>query len=550
MPPSANSRRRDCAPPNCRPRTKTCSERMTNCSAFMPPLQADLDAQRAAAAELRGAATGSTAEREALLRELERVTNARTSLEASLTELREQSGKAVASADRLQRELEQARAEETSSTLNWSGRARRRPPADRPRSNRPLPPQDDMPAGSFDQVATIERERNALSLALDTERMMSADLRAALTSTERRLAETTSEIDALRAEISRVGVEGTGLPADTLENLTELTFDEDNSGATHEDGAITIEEEGWESVRLSTRYSFTSRIDVKVNGTPAVLTDLSITGCGVHTMMPLQTGQSVRLQLPGDPHPLLCPGEVVWVRKDSSTGKGSGGVRVRNPVHTVRRSGDRSLHHHARRRLELDVAGSPARYPVRYVTRRRRPKTPGARTGRLPARNRAVCRRCRALARRPGSHQFRRQPCAPRRRQPSVLRGNVRRSRQLRPRSPGRILDPRRHARGGRLGPPGSHRRRERDAHDVQRGDAERDDARRTKRNADAHRDVAPAPGRPHGLSPGTGRLPSADADRRTRGERRSPAARCADCVTSECRLPQTRAVGHMAPTM
>jgi len=182
-------------------------------------------------------------------------------------------------------------------------------------------------AHAVDQVATIERERNALSLALDTERMISADLRGALTSAERRLAETTGEIDALRAE-ALASIEGTGLPADGMENLTELTFDEDNSGAIHEDGAITIEEEGWESVRLSTRYSFTARIDVKVNGTAAVLTDLSVTGCGVHTSLPLQTGQSVRVQLPGDPHPLLCPGEVVWVRKDSPAGKGSGGIRA------------------------------------------------------------------------------------------------------------------------------------------------------------------------------------------------------------------------------
>ena len=124
----------------------------------------------------------------------------------------------MASADHLQRELEQARADAE----------RARADAEQVRADAelvraeldvarqriasletaPAAAQDDMPAASFDQVATIERERNALSLALDTERMMSADLRAALTSTERRLAETTSEIDALRAETTLGAMEG------------------------------------------------------------------------------------------------------------------------------------------------------------------------------------------------------------------------------------------------------------------------------------------------------------------------------------------------------
>jgi hypothetical protein len=139
--------------------------------------------------------------------------------------LREQSGKAGADADRLQRELEQVRADAAQVRAELEGARRQISSLE----SAPAP-QDDMPAGSYDQVATIERERDALSLALDTERMMSADLRAALTSAERRLAETTSEFDALRAQASRVGTEGLGLPADAIESLTELTFDEDNSG--------------------------------------------------------------------------------------------------------------------------------------------------------------------------------------------------------------------------------------------------------------------------------------------------------------------------------
>ena len=61
---------------------------------------------------------------------------------------------------------------------------------------------------------------------------------------------------------------------------------------------------------------------------PAVLSDLSVGGCGVKTTLPLETGQSIRIHLPGDPAPLLCVGQVVWVRREPASGKTPAGIRA------------------------------------------------------------------------------------------------------------------------------------------------------------------------------------------------------------------------------
>ena len=99
----------------------------------------------------------------------------------------------------------------------------------------------------------------------------------------------------------------------------ELTFEEDDQAT--EEAVITLDEQGWESVRMSTRYHFNTRVDIKVNNQPATLFDLSVGGCGVISRKALETSERVRVELPGDPLPLICVGTVVWVRKESIEGK-------------------------------------------------------------------------------------------------------------------------------------------------------------------------------------------------------------------------------------
>jgi len=157
---------------------------------------------------------------------------------------------------------------------------------------------------------TIERERDAMSLALDTERMMNADLRAALATAakddpERRLA---------AAPLAPVPSSSAVPDGEDESAEMELTFEEDDQAT--EEALHTLDEEGWESVRTATRYRFKTRVDVNVNNQPATLADLSVGGCGVISRKALETSARVRVQLPDDPQPLICMGTVVWVRKE------------------------------------------------------------------------------------------------------------------------------------------------------------------------------------------------------------------------------------------
>ncbi len=175
-----------------------------------------------------------------------------------------------------------------------------------------------------DRVAIVERERDAFSLALDTERMTTADLRETVATADRLLTDASSQIDTLKEQLASLPT-APATPAAQVQDdgdegeVTELTFDEDQVEQPG-DGSITLEEEGWESVRLSTRYTFTSRIDVKVNGVAGVLCDLSVGGCGVRTGATLETGDTVRVQLPQDPNALLCLGQVIWMHKVPASG--------------------------------------------------------------------------------------------------------------------------------------------------------------------------------------------------------------------------------------
>ena len=84
------------------------------------------------------------------------------------------------------------------------------------------------------------------------------------------------------------------------------------------DAITSLEQEGWDAIRLATRYSFSTPIDVTVNGSPALLMDLSVSGCGLRTSAALKTGAVVRLQLPDEPAPLPCQGQVAWVREEAA----------------------------------------------------------------------------------------------------------------------------------------------------------------------------------------------------------------------------------------
>lgn len=73
-------------------------------------------------------------------------------------------------------------------------------------------------------------------------------------------------------------------------------------------------EEGWQAVRLANRYLFSAEVSVQVNGDPARLFDISISGCQLLSPTALKPNQMVKILLPADKTPVTCSGKVVWTR--------------------------------------------------------------------------------------------------------------------------------------------------------------------------------------------------------------------------------------------
>src|SRR6185503_6982891 len=72
-------------------------------------------------------------------------------------------------------------------------------------------------------------------------------------------------------------------------------------------------EESWQAVRLANRYVFNTELVVQVNGDPARLFDISISGCQLLSPTALKPNQMVKILLPDKP-PIACAGKVVWTR--------------------------------------------------------------------------------------------------------------------------------------------------------------------------------------------------------------------------------------------
>jgi len=73
-------------------------------------------------------------------------------------------------------------------------------------------------------------------------------------------------------------------------------------------------EEGWQAVRLAPRWLFADEISVQVNGDPARLFDISISGCQLLSATALKPNQIVKVLLPAGKTPVPCAGKVVWTR--------------------------------------------------------------------------------------------------------------------------------------------------------------------------------------------------------------------------------------------
>jgi chromosome segregation ATPase len=206
-------------------------------------------------------------------------------------------------------------------------------------------------ASLHESIAALRQERDDLTLAIEAERLTIDGLRASIRESDERSAvvdeERRAAVDALRTaddalQDARNLTAALEAERDTLTDALSAARNQvaqlgASRGATGEDGAesdwtelnldaaITIDEPPLPAPAApaaatvpSKRYTFPHLVEIKVDNTPAILADLSMTGCRVKSPTPLQPEQFVRIVLPQEPSPVICFGRVVWTRVDDA----------------------------------------------------------------------------------------------------------------------------------------------------------------------------------------------------------------------------------------
>ena len=264
-------------------------------------LHTQLESHTSALADLTRRGDASDDARAALVDDLNRVTTANAALESALAQEQERARHTLTEEHERRQTVEQSQAEVEALRRDLAEALRTLEAAERARSDA------QHTVDGFDtKVARIEDERQMLAAALDAERTRATDLHQAVAAAEHRLAEAHAVAETLRLELLEAPDPVPTLLADEV----ELSFDEhDNDESARPDDQT--------GVRIATRYSFASRIEIGVNGKAAQLVNLSVAGCGIRTSSALDVGAAVIVQLPGEAG-APCEGIVVWSRRDGS----------------------------------------------------------------------------------------------------------------------------------------------------------------------------------------------------------------------------------------
>jgi chromosome segregation ATPase len=75
-------------------------------------------------------------------------------------------------------------------------------------------------------------------------------------------------------------------------------------------------------VRRASRQAFQQDVQVLIDGSPATLVDLSISGAQVVSHTALKPNRMVRVQLPAEDNPITCKGKIVWARLEAGSTTG------------------------------------------------------------------------------------------------------------------------------------------------------------------------------------------------------------------------------------
>ena len=87
-------------------------------------------------------------------------------------------------------------------------------------------------------------------------------------------------------------------------------------------------EEEWGAVRLAVRYAFRQPIAIQINGDVGLLVDLSVAGCQLVSTSSVRPNQVVKVTLPTGDSALVCTGKVMWARFEPRAAGGSLGYRA------------------------------------------------------------------------------------------------------------------------------------------------------------------------------------------------------------------------------
>jgi hypothetical protein len=192
-------------------------------------------------------------------------------------------------------------------------------------------------AASANLRRDLERAEQLLSTARSSETQALAHHDQLAAERERERTEAARRIEALTAERDKMAGDlqnamkwiDEHLEAEAEFSASSGTIRAAAQAAPTADAAPTAPaEEGWQAVRLATRFGFPEPIVVQVNGDPGKLVDISTTGCQLLFPTALKPNQVVKVQLPDERAPISCAGKVVWTRLEPPVKGGLMGYRA------------------------------------------------------------------------------------------------------------------------------------------------------------------------------------------------------------------------------
>jgi hypothetical protein len=172
---------------------------------------------------------------------------------------------------------------------------------------------------------TEERRRTLESVRADAERKwkeaegraQAADARAREAEARAQAAETRAHDAEARAQEAAARAQGAEARAQEAASELDRTR---AGGEPPEPGRSPVPETAAEPdakpVRGANRYSFSKKLEVRIDSHAGVLVDLSVTGAQVLLSSAVKVNHVASVSLPSDETPVSCKGRIIWVKPE------------------------------------------------------------------------------------------------------------------------------------------------------------------------------------------------------------------------------------------